>query len=108
MDSENFKKQISTVFKTLFPDNRIAFDEEECQFVGFIEHQFIYGVYSSQSIILRVPDHDADKLEKNINRILGKTMPEPMPDIRKVYSWEWDNGVQITFGELPWDWQRRK
>ena len=28
----------------------------------------------------------------------------PRPDVRKVYSFRWDNGVQVTFGKLPWDW----
>jgi len=28
----------------------------------------------------------------------------PRPDVRKVYSFRWDNGVQVTFGKLPWEW----
>jgi hypothetical protein len=105
MESENFKEQVSAVFKALFAANSISFDEEECQFVGFIDHQFIYGVYGPKSINLRIPDHNVDKLEKNIKQRLDSITLEPMPDIRPVYSAFWDRGVQITFGKLPWGWQ---
>ncbi len=97
-----YKKEISEVFEILFPKDKIAFDDY--QFVGFIEHQFIYGEFDDSAIVLRVPDHDNDQLVANVRKMIKEKGMTPRPDVRKVYSFRWDNGVQVTFGKLPWEW----
>lgn len=97
-----FKKEISEVFDILFPKDKIAFDGE--QFVGFIDHQFIYGEFNETSIVLRLPDNDNGLLVANVRKMIKENGMTPRPDVRKVYNLRLNNGVQITFGELPWEW----
>lgn len=96
------KTIIEKTIDLVFEKDKIIIDRHN--FVAFIEHRFMYGVLYEKTMVIRPIDHNRKWLLGYLQNIFTNNPLGEKPDLREVYNWDWDDGVQITFGELPTGW----
>ena len=73
-------------------------------YVGFLEHNYVFGYYHENDLVVRSIDNHNDWLLKYVRTCFDEATDDEKPDIREVWHEFYGRGVQITYGELPWDW----
>lgn len=73
-------------------------------FVGFIEHNYVFGYYYKNSLVVRSIDNYREWMLDYIRSCFADVDGKAKPDIREVWHEFYLPGVQVTFGELPWGW----
>jgi len=76
-------------------------------FVGFLEHNYVFGNCYEDSLVVRSIDNHDDWLLEYVRTRFAETNADERPDIRKVWHEFYGTGIQITYGELPWWWAKR-
>ena len=73
-------------------------------YVGFLEHNYVFGYWHEDDLVVRSIDNHNDWLLKYVRDCFAKTNADERPDIREVWHEFYGKGVQITYGKLPWEW----
>ena len=73
-------------------------------FVGFLEHRYVFGYHYEDSLVVRSIDKYREWLLAYIKSCFADINADEKPDIREVWHDLYGFGVQITYGKLPWEW----
>ena len=73
-------------------------------YVGFLEHNYVFGYCHEDDLVVRSIDNHNDWLLDYVRARFAETDADERPDIREVRHEFYGRGVQVTYGELPWDW----
>lgn len=98
MEKTNVEQALDLIFK----DGSLLQDSNN--FVGFLEHRYVFGYSFKDSLVVRSIDNHREWLLAYIKSRFSTVDAEEKPDIREVWHEFYGSGVQITYGELPWDW----
>ena len=71
-------------------------------FVGFLEHKYVFGYYYKDCLAIRSIDNEREWLLAYIKSRFADIDANEKPDIREVWHEFYGTGVQITYGKLPW------
>ena len=98
MEQTNVEQALGLIFKKgdLLRDGS--------NYVGFLEHKYVFGYSSEDSLVVRSIDNHNDWLLGYVRDCFAETNSDERPDIREVWHEYYGRGVQITYGKLPWDW----
>ena len=88
---------------------RLIFQEDSIlrdgyNFVGFLEHKYVFGYYTENSLVVRSIDNLREWLLAYVKTRFADMDAGERPDIREVWHEFYGIGVQVTYGKLPWSW----
>ena len=98
MEQTNVEQALDLIFK----DGSLLRDGDK--FVGFLEHNYVFGYYYKDSLVVRSIDNEREWLLAYIKSRFTYIDANEKPDIREVWHEFYGTGVQITYGKLPWNW----
>ena len=98
MEQTKVEQALSLIFK----DGSLLRDG--INYVGFLEHNYVFGYCHEDDLVVRSIDKHNDRLLKYVRDCFAEINADERPDIREVWHEFYGRGVQITYGELPWDW----
>ena len=98
MEQTNVEQALDLIFK----DGSLLRDGDK--FVGFLEHNYVFGYYYKDSLVVRSIDNEEEWLLDYIKSRFTDIDANEKPDIRKVWHEFYGTGIQITYGKLPWNW----
>ena len=86
----------------LFKEGSLLRDENN--FVGFLEHNYVFGNCYENCLVVRSIDNYTEWLLKYVRDCFAETNTDEIPDVREVWHDFYGKGVQVTYGKLPWGW----
>jgi len=86
----------------IFKEGSLLRDDNK--FVGFIEHNYVFGYYHNDSLVVRSIDNYREWMLAYIKSCFDDVKSDEKPDIREVWHEFYMPGVQITYGKLPREW----
>ena len=86
----------------IFKEGSLLRDRDK--FVGFLEHNYVFGYYFEDSLVVRSIDKEREWLLAYVKSRFAGIDAEEKPDIREVWHDFYGSGVQVTYGKLPWHW----
>ena len=95
MEQTNVEQALDLIFK----DGSLLRDGDK--FVGFLEHNYVFGYYYKDSLVIRSIDNYKEWLLAYIKDRFSTIDANDKPDVREVWHEFYGTGVQITYGKLP-------
>ena len=97
--------EVEKALSLIFEGGSLLRDDNN--FVGFIEHRYVFGYYHDNSLVIRSIDNEREWMLAYVKSCFTSIDANEKPDIREVWHEFYMPGVQITYGELPWGWARQ-
>ena len=88
--------------KLIFRDGSLLRDKDN--FVGFLEHNYVFGSCYDNRLAIGSIDNHIEWLLTYVRSCFADVNVDEKPDIREVWHEFYGRRVQVTYGELPWDW----
>ena len=96
------KTKVEQALDLIFREGSLLRDGTD--FVGFLEHRYVFGYHYEDSLVVRSIDNYDEWLLDYVKSRFSTVDANEKPDIRKVWHEFYGTGIQITYGKLPWDW----
>ena len=100
------KTTVEQALDLIFKEGSILRDGTN--FVGFLEHRYVFGYLYEDSLVVRSIDNYNKWLLDYVKSRFSTIDANEKPDIREVWHEFYGSGVQITYGKLPWNWSTQQ
>ncbi len=96
------KTKVEQALSLIFKEGSILRDGKK--FVGFLEHKYVFGYCYENFLVVRSIDNEREWMLAYVKSCFVNIDADDKPDIREVRHEFYFPGVQVTYGELPWEW----
>jgi hypothetical protein len=93
MESTKVEQAIGLIFE------KGSLLRDENNYVGFLEHRYVFGYHHDNTLVVRSIDNMNDWLLAYVQSCLADVDANEMLDIREVWHEFYGRGVQITYGK---------
>ena len=90
------KKKVEQALDLIFREGSLLRDGTD--FVGFLEHRYVFGYHYEDSLVVRSIDNYDEWLLDYVKSRFSTVDANEKPDIRKVWHEFYGTGIQITYG----------